>query len=197
MKLLIADDDLLSLRMLEGLAAGWGYDVVTAREGLTACQLLEADDGPRLAVLDWVMPGMDGPDVCRKLREKPTQDPPYLILLTGRDAKADIVQGLREGANDYVTKPFDPDELQARIQVGRRVVQLQQGLAATIRQLQDALAQVKQLSGLLPICAWCKKVRNDRNYWEKVETYLTSHSEVRFTHGICPECLEQQIKGTS
>jgi DNA-binding response OmpR family regulator len=196
-KLLIADDDPLSLRMLEGLAAGWGFDVVTARDGLTACRLLEADDGPRLAVLDWVMPGMDGPDVCRKLREKPTQDPPYLILLTARDAKADIVQGLRGGANDYVTKPFDPDELQARIQVGRRVVQLQQGLAATIRQLQDALAQVKQLSGLLPICAWCKKVRGDRNYWEKVETYISSHSEVRFTHGICPECLEKQIKSTS
>jgi response regulator RpfG family c-di-GMP phosphodiesterase len=115
-------------------------------------------------------------------------------LLTGRDAKADVVAGLLAGANDYVTKPFDREELRARLHVGRQVVELQHSLAARVQQLEKALSQVNSLEGLLPICTYCKKIRDDNNYWEQVETYLLDHSEVRFSHGICPDCLQREME---
>jgi sigma-B regulation protein RsbU (phosphoserine phosphatase) len=193
MKILIAEDERSSRLMLESVLAEWGYQPLATADGLEACQILQAEDAPKMALLDWGMPGRDGLEVCRRVRAKPVSEPTYLILLTGRDSKADVVAGLQAGANDYVTKPFDSDELRARLQVGRQVVELQQSLAAQVRDLEAALAQVKRLEGMLPICSYCKKVRDDQNYWQQVETYLLDHSEVRFSHGICPECLERQL----
>src|SRR5262249_57910928 len=100
------------------------------------------------------------------------------------------VTGLQSGANDYVTKPFDRAELQARVCVGKSVVELQRSLALRVRELEDALSQVRQLQGLLPICCYCKKIRDDRNYWQQVETYVGDHSAARFSHAICPDCLK-------
>ena len=148
---------------------------------------------PRLAVLDWVMPGVDGAEINRRLRQRLTPTPPYVLLLTGRDGKADVVAGLQAGANDYVTKPFDREELRARIKVGRTVVELQQALADRIRELEDALSRVKQLQGLLPICCYCKKVRDDHNYWQQVEHYLAHHGDLRFSHSICPDCMRDVV----
>jgi sigma-B regulation protein RsbU (phosphoserine phosphatase) len=194
MKILIADDDLVPRCLLQAALAEWGFEVRAAGDGLEAWEALQGPDAPKLAVLDWVMPGLDGIEVCRRLRERPTQEPVYVILLTSRDAKADIVAGLRSGANDYVTKPFDRDELLARVRVGQTVVELQHSLAGRVRELEEALNQVKQLRTLLPICSYCKKVRGDQNYWQQVEDYLLTHSEVRFSHGICPSCLETQMR---
>jgi CheY-like chemotaxis protein len=150
-------------------------------------------DAPRLALLDWMMPGLDGPDVCRKVRGQAGREPPYLILLTSRGAKEDVVVGLHSGADDYLTKPFDRGELQARLQVGRRILTLQHSLADRVRELESALAQVKQLQGLLPICCYCKKIRDDQNYWQQVEQYIGKHSAARFSHGICPECWQKEV----
>jgi DNA-binding response OmpR family regulator len=194
MKVVVAEDDPVSRCMLVSALAKWGFQSVETADGVEALQILQADDAPKLAVLDWGMPRMDGLAVCRQVRQKQTPEPPYLIVLTGRDAKADVVAGLQAGANDYVTKPFDLEELRARLQVGRQVVELQQSLAARIRELQDALAQVKQLQGMLPICSYCKKIRDDHNYWQRVESYLMEHTEVQFSHGICPECLERETQ---
>jgi DNA-binding response OmpR family regulator len=194
MRVLIAEDDLLPRRMLRGALAGWGYEVVEATDGTQAWQVLQGPDAPRLAVLDWMMPGLDGPEVCRRLRERPTAEPTYVLLLTARGAKADVVAGLRAGANDYLTKPFDREELEARLRVGQTVVQLQASLAARVRELEESLAQVRQLQGLLPICCYCKKVRDDQSYWQKVETYFAAHSEVRFSHGICPDCWTEVVE---
>jgi DNA-binding response OmpR family regulator len=193
-KILIAEDDPVSRRMLQGMLAEWGHEAVAAADGGEAWRALQDDGAFRLAVLDWVMPVLDGIEVCRLVRRRPTPTPPYLILLTARDAKADIVAGLRSGANDYVTKPFDREELQARVQVGCRVVDLQQSLADRVRELEAALAQVKQLYGLLPICSYCKKIRDDQNYWQQVEAYLGAHSGAQFSHSICPECYEGVVK---
>ncbi|MBX9622599.1 MAG: hypothetical protein K2X82_02180, partial [Gemmataceae bacterium] len=113
---------------------------------------------------------------------------------TANDAKKDVIAGLQAGANDYVTKPFDVDELQARLGVARKVVELQAALAARVRELEEALAQVKQLQALLPICAYCKKIRDDANYWQQVDSYLVNHSGIRFTHGICPDCLDREMR---
>jgi DNA-binding response OmpR family regulator len=194
MKMLIAEDDLVSRRVLRAALSEWGYEVVEAADGVAALRLLQGPDAPRLAVLDWMMPGLDGVEVCRQIRAQPTAEPPYLILLTGRGDKDDIVAGLTSGANDYIAKPYDRKELHARVGVGRQVVELQASLAARVRELEEALAQVKHLQGLLPICSYCKKVRDDQNYWQQVEDYIADHSEARFSHGICPECWEKEVK---
>jgi DNA-binding response OmpR family regulator len=141
MKVLIAEDDLIPRSMLEGTLSEWGYEVIAVADGDEALGTLLADGAPKLGVLDWGLPGMSGVEVCRQLRARPAADPPYLILLTGRDAPADIVAGLESGADDYITKPFDPEELRARLRVGRRLLGLQASLAARVRELEEMLAR--------------------------------------------------------
>ncbi len=187
-RVLIAEDDPVSCRVLERTLRGWGHEVVVTRTGAEAWEALQDDAAPRLAVLDWMMPGLEGPEVCRRVRALARPIPTYLILLTARGDTDDVVAGLDSGADDYVTKPFDRNELRSRVRVGERVLALQQGLAERIEQLEEALGQVKELSGLLPICCYCKAVRDDHNYWHRVETYITAHSSAKFTHGICPGC---------
>ena len=194
MKILVADDDPVSRRVVEAALVKWGHEVTVVADGLETLRALKVGDAPPLAILDWMMPGMDGVDVCRKVRERPTATPPYLILLTTRGRSEDVVTGLGAGADDYLAKPFDWEELRARVEVGGRVVALQRSLAERVQALEDALARVKQLQGLLPICAWCKKVRRDQNYWQSVEGYVSEHSEARFSHGICPDCKKKLQK---
>jgi len=199
-KIVIADDDPVGLRLLEALVTSWGCGAVSCRNGLEAWAALEQFDAPALAILDWVMPGLDGVEVCRRVRQtRGTETPAYLILLTANERPEDIVAGLGAGADDYVTKPFDPHELRARVQVGMRVVDLQHALADRVRELEEALAQVKLLRGLLPICTYCKKIRDDQNYWEQVDGYLARHADMQFSHGICPDCfdriVEPELKG--
>jgi response regulator RpfG family c-di-GMP phosphodiesterase len=112
----------------------------------------------------------------------------YLVLLTARESPGDLVTGLDAGADDYITKPFDAEELRARVQVGVRVLNLQERLAERVEELQAALANVKQLRGLLPICSYCKRIRGDDQYWQQLEGYIAAHSDAQFSHGICPTC---------
>ena len=140
------------------------------------------------------MPGMDGVEICRKVRQDIEDSPFYLILLTMRDSKEDIVSGLRAGANDYISKPFNREELHARVHVGERVIELQSALATRIKELKEALAHVKTLQGILPICSYCKKIRDDKKYWQKMESYISSHTEAQFSHSICPECYKKHVK---
>ncbi len=195
MQILIAEDDLVSRRTLEASLARWGYPTVVVGDGEAACEVLARADAPRLAILDWMMPGVDGPTVCRRARAIPDRPPPYLILLTARGTKADLVAGLEAGADDYVTKPFDRAELRARVQVGPRMVELQQSLADRVTELEQALKKVRQLQGLLPICCYCKRIRGDGDYWQRVEEYIATHTDARFSHGICPECMERLYPG--
>jgi len=193
MKVLIADDDAMACHVLRSSLGKWGFDVLTVASGEAALHLLRTDPGIGIAILDWIMPGMEGPDVCQLFRRECPGAVTHLILLTTRDLKADLVTGLQSGANDYVTKPFDPDELRARVEVGRTVVELRLALATRVRELEAALAQVKQLHGLLPICMYCKKVRNSQDYWEQVEAYIGRRTDAQFSHGICPECWTKEI----
>jgi DNA-binding response OmpR family regulator len=147
-----------------------------------------------LALIDWLMPKIDGLDLCRRIREQPALAGTYVILLTARDTQADINTGLAAGADDYVSKPFDRDELRLRLRAGLRIVELQTDLAARVRELEEALARVKTLQGILPICSYCKKIRSDANYWQQVEAYLVSQADVRFSHGICPDCYQTKVK---
>jgi hypothetical protein len=132
-----------------------------------------------------------GVDVCRRVRARPTAAPPYLILVTSLDSKENVVAGLEAGADDYMTKPFNPDEVRARVAVGGRIVTLQRSLADRVKELETALAEVQHLQGLLPMCAWCKRIRNEGQYWERVDTYIAARTKATFTHGICPDCRAQ------
>jgi DNA-binding response OmpR family regulator len=191
MKVLIAEDDSISRRLLQAALAKWGYDVVVTTDGNEAWNILQAPEPPALLILDWLMPHMDGIEICREARQRDALKSAYIILLTSRGSKEDIVQGLEAGADDYVTKPFDHGELRARVQVGARVVGLQKVLAERVHQLEEAMNSVKTLQGLLPICCYCKKIRDDGNYWHRVETYIAGHANVRFSHGICPDCSDK------
>jgi phosphoserine phosphatase RsbU/P len=193
-RILIAEDDLVSRRVLELTLKNWGHEVAVTCDGNEAWEELRRPGAPALAILDWMMPGIDGPTLCRKVRSELAGRPAYLILLTARGGKEDLIEGLRSGANDYVTKPFDRAELQARVQVGCGVVELQTALAERVQALEAAFAQVKQLQGLLPICCYCKCVRDDKNYWQQVETYVAHHTNARFSHGICPTCFDSVVK---
>jgi DNA-binding response OmpR family regulator len=191
MKILIAEDDAVSRRLLEATIAKWGYEVLVTSNGQQAWQALQQKPVPSLLILDWLMPGLDGVEICRKARSLPEYQSAYIILLTGRNSKEDVIQGLDAGADDYVTKPFDPGELRARVGVGMRVAQLQLKLADRVRELEAALAKVRTLSGMLPICASCKKIRDDKGYWFQIESYISEHSEAEFSHGFCPECAQK------
>lgn len=194
MRILIAEDDLVSRSMLESLLTKWGHSVEVTCDGSAAWQVLQRDDAPQMAILDWMMPGLDGLEVTRRARAQESARSLYVIVLTALGSKSHIIQGLEAGADDYMAKPFDPQELRARVNVGERILNLQNELSERLRQLEVSMAQVKMLTGLLPICAYCKKVRNDGNYWEQVESYISEHSQVQFSHGVCPDCYERYLR---
>lgn len=197
MKILVAEDDAVTRKLLESSLGRLGLDVIAVADGNAAWNALETlkgKDAPELAVFDWMMPGLEGIQILRRLRTTPGFELLYVILLTSRTDKEDVAYGLAAGANDYIAKPFDPSELEARVRVGERMVKLQRSLAARVAELEVALAHVQRLQGLLPICSYCKKVRNETNYWEQVDSYLMSHSDVKLTHGICPTCMDTMMK---
>ena len=191
MKTLIAEDDSVSRRLLQAALQKWGYEVTVTTQGREAWDALQQPGAPSLLILDWLMPELDGVEICRRIRASEALKSSYVILLTSRGSKEDIVEGLEAGADDYVTKPFDHGELRARVQVGARVIGLQNALAERVHELEEAIASVQTLQGLLPICCYCKKIRDDGNYWHRVESYIAGHANVRFSHGICPDCNDK------
>lgn len=190
-RVLVAEDDTTSRRILEALLQRWGYAFELVADGDGAWQRLQRDDAPRLVVLDWQMPGLDGLEVLHRLRRRDAERRCYVLFVTTRDQKQDLVAALGAGADDYVTKPFDPDELRARLEVGRRFVELRGQLDARLADLQAALDHVKTLQGVLPVCMYCHKIRSDQGAWDKMERYIEAHSSAQFSHSICPDCLQR------
>lgn len=137
MKVLIADDEPVTLRLLKSSLDRWGYDVVVAKDGLEASQLLLSPDAPKLAILDWMMPGMDGKQLCQDIRRNKPEPYTYILMLTGKRAQTDLIAGLDAGADDYVTKPFDPAELKVRLRTGKRILFLQEQLIASREALRN------------------------------------------------------------
>ena len=186
MNILIAEDDYTSRVMLLAVLKKWKYNPIATENGAEAWNVMQRADAPKLVLLDWNMPEMDGLEVTRRVRGMSAAEPPYIVILTARGEKSNIVQGLEAGANDYVAKPYDHDELRARLGVGRRMVELQSVLALRMRELQKAQDDIKTLRGIIPICANCKNIRDDKGCWSQVEVYVRDHSEAEFSHGLCP-----------
>lgn len=194
MKILIAEDDPVSRRMLEITLRKWDYQVVVTEDGIEALSVLESGAAPGLAILDVMMPGIDGLEVCRRIRRASTPTPTFIILLTAKDRKEDVIGGIEAGANDYLTKPFNREELRVRLQVGSKTVELQRHLADRVAELESAAAQIKRLQGILSICSYCKNIRGGGDDWEHVEGYISERTEAQFSHGICPDCYERILQ---
>ncbi len=189
-RILVADDDETSLRMVTFLLEKFGYEVLTATNGNEALAEMRGPDAPPIAILDWVMPELNGVDVIRLIRGQ-TGFRPYLLLLTVKDETQDKVEGLEAGADDYLIKPIDPAELRARVNVGERILDMQRRMDHQVHDLKNALDEIKALKGILPICSYCKKIRDDEGYWEQVEVYMRDRVGVDFSHSICPECMDK------
>jgi phosphoserine phosphatase RsbU/P len=191
MNVLIADDDAVNRRLLEATLVREGYTVTLTQDGEQALERLSEPNAPSLAILDWDMPGFTGLEVCQQLRANPSGAYRYVLLLTGRKERSDMLKGFEDGVDDYLAKPFDARELLARVRVGVRMVSLQNKLKCRIRELEQARAQIGELEQILPMCMHCKNVRSDTSSWEKLENYLARHAGTRVSHGLCESCLEQ------
>lgn len=203
MKILVVEDNPVTQYLLEATLEEQGHEVILSSNGEEAWKKYKSEK-ILLSVIDWIMPEMDGLELCRRIRDSERSagsEHCYIIILTGKTSTDDVVEGLDAGADEFMTKPFNKKALLARIRVGERIIDLKQRLNTrnkklkeTITRLEDALAKVKKLEGLLPICSYCKKIRDDQNYWNEVDSYITEHSEVQFSHSVCPECYEKYVK---
>jgi sigma-B regulation protein RsbU (phosphoserine phosphatase) len=188
-RILIADDHRSTRHFLQRIIESWGFEVVAVEDGEAALQILQSDEAPPLAILDWMMPKLDGVKVCAGIRRANKQPYIYVVMLTALSKKTEVAAGLEAGADDYVSKPFDSAELHARIRAGQRVVMLERTLQGKVDELQTALADVKKLKHLLPICTYCKNIRDDQDYWHQIEEYIHTETGADFSHGICPDCM--------
>jgi len=176
---LVVDDDPVGRQAFAFLLRDAGFEVQEASTGEEALRMA-GDWKPHLVVLDVVLPDVDGYVVCRRLKADPATASMMVLLVSGLGSHVeDRVVGLEGGADGYLAKPVDPTELVAQVRA--------------LFRLREALATVKTLHSLLPICAWCKRIRSDEGYWRQLEAYLKTHLDVTFTHGMCPSCFAEQM----
>src|ERR1043166_5442812 len=189
--LLIAEDHEPARTALKNLLEWKGFVVTAVADGKRALKILTSENAPATGLLDWEVPGMGGPDIGRAVRSDPAGGYRYLIVITAREGKEDIAEAMAAGADDFVHKPIGVPEVVARIRNGQRMLKLERSLAARITDLEQALETGRQLKRLLPICSYCKSIRDDSDYWQELETYIHDHTGADFTHGVCPACMEK------
>lgn len=175
MKVLIAEDDPASRFVISTRVRRMGHDVIVAKDGKEAWEMFQAEH-PRLVITDWMMPLMNGLELCRNIRNFVGAQYTYIIVLTALQGRANFLQGMEAGADDFVTKPFDSENLQARLRAAERVV--------------DLHLEVSRLEGLLPICVYCKKIRDGGQQWQQLEAYVTEKTETSFSPTLCPTCAQ-------
>ena len=193
-RVLIAEDHDSARRALKNLLEWKGFSVTSVADGNEAMEILTSDDAPAIALLDWEMPGMTGPEVCKAVRSKEGGPYVYLIIITAREGEEGVTEAMAAGADDFVRKPFGVPEVVARIRNGQRMLRLERSLAARIAELERSLEESRQLKRLLPICAYCKSIRNDSDYWQQIESYIHEHTGADFSHGVCPTCMERVMR---
>jgi DNA-binding response OmpR family regulator len=187
-KLLIAEDEYTTRLTVQVILEQWGYRVDSVEDGTAAWEILQRADGPQIAILDWEMPGIDGVELCHMVKTLERDTPVYVILLTGRDAQNDIIKGFDAGADDYITKPFDENELRARVRVAKRLVSIQEELAISNNELRTVLDHVEMLQTTLPVCNSCLRVQNYDESWLNLQEYVQEKDDPRFHFTICPHC---------
>ncbi len=179
MKVLIADDDPIARAVLDAALRSLGHEAVIACDGIEAWNLYH-EQKLRVVVSDWLMPGLDGLELCRRIRATPGEYT-YFILLTHLSAThTNEQQSVEAGVDDFLRKPVDPHELWKRLRVATRILEFTK--------------QVRRLESFLPICGYCKKIRDDRNYWSEIEEYISAHTGSQFSHAICPSCIEKVVR---
>ena len=180
MKILIAEDDAIAEKVLRLTLQHFGHEVVTARSGTEAWEIFHRDP-VRVIVSDWMMPGMDGLELCDRVRGRAQTPYTYFILLTAAHTGPDDYNlAMDAGVDDFMTKPLDREMIRTRLHVAQRILRY--------------TTEIRMLRDIIPICAYCNKVRSDGDYWERVETYIKERTGSRFSHGACPECLDEQLK---
>jgi PleD family two-component response regulator len=194
MKILIVDDIPENISALAIALESEGFHIKTAAGGEQALQIVH-NDSPDLILLDIKMNGLDGFETCLALKKNDaTKDIPVIFLTVSKESEA-VVRGFTCGGVDYIAKPFRQEEVCARVRTHLYLRALMKEKEKLIVELQEALEKVKTLSGLLPICSSCKKIRDDKGYWNQIETYIRERTEVDFTHSICPKCAKMLYPG--
>lgn len=178
MKILVVDDDVTSRLLLEHLLTKQGHQCLLAEDGKKAWELFLREK-VRVVVSDWMMPEMDGLELCRNIREHPSQLYTYFLLLTAKTEREDYHSAMDHGVDDFLTKPLNSMELAMRLRVANRIVDFGQ--------------QIESLQEILPICMYCKNVRTDGDYWERFEAYFKKYKDTNFSHGICPDCYTKVV----
>lgn len=191
MKILIAEDEFAIQVILQEFTQRWGFQPITVANGEEALVAATCSDVPPIAILDWGLPGKDGIEVCRAIKDNQDNTLPYIILLTGRSSAQDILTGLEAGADDYITKPFEMCNLQLRLNIAMRVVDAHQKLVAKVDELEKAHEHVKHLHAILPICIRCHQIQNDEQSRQQVTKYIKDHAEIQLNTSICSECLKK------
>ena len=179
-KILTVEDDTVARTVLRQALRRLGHEALEALDGDAAWELLQKDEGIRVVVSDWMMPNSDGLDLCRKIRSRVGSEYIYFILLTSRDATEDNqTRAADAGVDDFLTKPLDLPELWTRLRVAERILRY--------------TTQVRQLEEMLPICSYCKKIRDDQNYWQQLEGYISDRTGSDFSHSVCPDCYQRVV----
>ena len=180
MKILIAEDEPVDREILIQALRQLGHEVIVAENGREAWDIFQEREDTQVVISDWLMPNLDGLELCRRIRAEQRPHYIYIILITILSGKRSYMRGMDAGADDFITKPFDPDQLEARLCVAERILELRY--------------EVAQLESLLPICSYCKKIRDEEDVWWPVEEYLARRTGTDFSHGICPHCYESVVK---
>ena len=179
MNILIAEDEMVTRRLLEKFLTDIGHTVKAVSNGTEAWQSF-LQEKTRVIISDWRMPDLDGLELCRRIRATNREDYTYFILLSAvsRD-RENFLQAARAGVDDFLSKPINHDEIWMRLRVAERILSYS--------------SQIKELESILPICSYCKKIRDDGDYWEQLETYMTEHAGMDFSHSICPDCYDTHV----
>jgi DNA-binding response OmpR family regulator len=178
-RILFAEDDAVTRLVVTAQLQKLGYEPLVARDGVEAMEIFRREK-PQIVVTDWMMPNMDGTDLCREIRKGGDARYTYVIILTALDRKAGYVEGMKAGADDFVSKPCSMEELNVRLRVAERILTLQ--------------AEARQLEDLLPICPECQRIMTEDGAWQQVESYIMRRTDAHFSHGICPACFEKHIR---
>jgi len=179
MRILIVEDNVDAREMLQTLLQLDGHDVFSATNGEEAWRMFQAARFP-VVITDWLMPDIDGLELCRRIRASESPQYSYVLLLTALQGKSNYLTAMTAGVDDFMAKPWDADELRARLIVAERIVGLQN--------------RVKRLEGVLPTCIYCKKIRDEGSRWVNIEQYISQRTEASFTHGVCPNCYDEVVK---